>query len=532
MAGLWDRYNSGGRNTLDVLYMGVQGDFGETTFPDFYYSTRVLEHDRGPGDYHAHASFWCGDEYAVRSFKDYLRNKYDTLERLNSAWGSECAMFEDVGFPGWPFPDRRRAWLDFIEWYTGSMTAFVSECARIARKRFPENTIMVPLGTGCQAVLSGQDETALAKEMSKHKVAIRTTAGAATHPTQLYGHEATEAFCRMYPYVKLISTACRYYDTPIWIEPPYPPGPSGSAMLWGLFEALSHGIAGCMQWSKTVMENRDFYRKYRDFFTVERPVVDTAVLSPTTDHRIRATNVMPTRFVELCARLRRAADYDVLDERLIRDGALKNYAILVLGEGRVFEEDTLAEIERWVSGGGIFLLYDTGFPLETVEGERAYTETFTGINHASIPYSVHEITWHAEALFRTASSGIEWAPSVRNLSGDVNALMRAKTDGAVVWERRLGAGRCIVFAGDFSHKDLYLNIARDCIYNRHVLDSRIESPPPITEGWDDIFSTLTENWLFVLNLTEDDTVCRYGNRDVRVEPWSLERVARGGENAS
>ncbi len=524
-AALQERYNAAGKDTLDVLYMGVHGDYGETMYP-LGGSSQVLTHDRGIAEPHLHLGYWCADPYAVGSFQDTLQSKYTTLEGLNSAWNSTYTDFKEVAFPASPLYGKRRPWLDFIEWYSDSMTTFASDTARISRKHFRQNLIAVPVGGGNKCVQLGQDETNLAKQMKKHNVAIRSTAGCATH---LDGSEATEAFCRNYPYLKSISTACKFYGTSMWIEPPYPPGPSGMAMLWGLFDALSCGVDCCMHWSKTVLDNKDFFQEYRDLFTVEKPVVDTAVLFPTTNHRIRSADFMPNQFVDLCSKLRRAADYDVLDEQLIRDGALQKYSFLLLAEGTVFEKDTLDAIRTWVEKGGMFLLYNTGFPLETVEGDCGYTDVFTGINPASVfyPPAPTTVTYRAkEFLSHAASNPAIYLPSVTNVSEGVNVLVTSSAEEAVVWEKPLGKGRCITFAGDYSFKDVYLDIARDCIFNRHVLDPTLKSALPITDSWDDVFSTLTEDWLFILNYTDKTVTCKYGDQDVSIKPWSLERVAR------
>lgn len=525
-AALHEKYQSTNGDNLDVLYMGVQGDYGETMYPQGS-SPVVLEHDRGMTDYHLHPGYWCADPHAVRSFRNHLQGKYVSIEGLNAAWDSQYGGLGDVEFPSSSLYGQRRPWLDFVEWYCESMTDFASENATIARKYFVNNTIMVAMGGGNQCLQHGQDETSLIKRMKQFNVAIRSTAGCATHCT---GADATEAFCRNYPYLKLISTACRHYGTPMWIEPPYPPGPSGPAMLWGLFEAISCGAAGCAHWSRTVIDNQAFFDRYRDFFTVEQPQTDTAILFPTTNHRIRAAHALPFQFIDLCARLRRAADYDVLDERLICDGALKDYALLILAEGTIFEKNTLAEIRNWVDRGGMFLLRNTGFPIETVEADQGYTEMFTGIRPASMLYPPTKVSYRAEAfLSHTASSQARYLSSARHLSGDVNVLATSAANGAVVWEKPLGCGRCITFAGDFNDQDAYLELVRDCIYNRHLLDSAnpaTESALPITDDWDDVFSALTANWLLILNFTDQQVTCRYADRDVNTEPWSLDRIAR------
>jgi len=89
-----------------------------------------------------------------------------------------------------------------------------------------------------------------------------------------------------------------------------------------------------------------------------------AFLVPTTDHRLRAKQSLPQRLVETCASCSDRFDWDVVDDRLVRDGALGRYRAALLPEGTVFEADVLARLEAWVQAGGVLLRASSG-ALET-----------------------------------------------------------------------------------------------------------------------------------------------------------------------
>ncbi|MGB9619169.1 MAG: hypothetical protein ACPL7K_02005, partial [Armatimonadota bacterium] len=63
-------------------------------------------------------------------------------------------------------------------------------------------------------------------------------------------------------------------------------------------------------------------------------------------------------------------DYDVVDEFLIRDGALDRYRVLVYVQGNVTEEFALRKIAGWVRRGGALVTCDLG-DVETVEGDTS-----------------------------------------------------------------------------------------------------------------------------------------------------------------
>jgi len=204
-----------GTNQLYAIYLGIHGDFGETIFPmGWHPDERKRFGEEGTGT----ADFWCGDDYARADFRRFAQAKYGTLRKLNAAWGTRFGEFVQVVYPpgaadaaaGIPgTPQGRRYWLDFVEWYYGSMTKFTGEICRIARHYFPRTLLELPVGGGSENVLYGQDTSALPKIARRYGVHIRSTHGGYAPFAQGYA-----------AMLKRIATSCRIYEVPHWLEPP------------------------------------------------------------------------------------------------------------------------------------------------------------------------------------------------------------------------------------------------------------------------------------------------------------------------
>src|SRR5262249_230563 len=103
---------------IDDVYACILGPYGEGN-----YSRAVpgwVNRGQCPGGY------WCGDYFAIRSFKLAMTNKYGDVNKLNDAWGTKLTSFAEVRPPqeisqpdfrpsprAFPSPQDKRRWLDF-----------------------------------------------------------------------------------------------------------------------------------------------------------------------------------------------------------------------------------------------------------------------------------------------------------------------------------------------------------------------------------------------------------------------------------
>ena len=109
------------------------------------------------------------------------------------------------------------------------------------------------------------------------------------------------------------------------------------------------------------------FREYANYLTQERPLADVALFFPTTDHRLLPGSSFPPRLAAVGQELRDVMDFDIMDEELMADDALKLYRVLVWVEGKYVEEKTLKTLAAWIRNGGVLVWWGAEVP-ETVAG--------------------------------------------------------------------------------------------------------------------------------------------------------------------
>jgi hypothetical protein len=105
------------------------------------------------------------------------------------------------------------------------------------------------------------------------------------------------------------------------------------------------------------------------------PRIDAAIFFSTAAHRLENWNNWhagfeggyPEGMVQWLEPLRDVLDYDVVDERLIDDLALRNYRLLVWPFSTRVEARTMEKIRDWVERGGALMVRDLA-AIRTVEG--------------------------------------------------------------------------------------------------------------------------------------------------------------------
>lgn len=336
---------------LEAITVMLNGDFGEAIFPAGMLNVGTAGRAFVDGvELHTHGGFWCGDPCA--------RSDYVALRAGRAGVGPDPAapdLFPTPPDDGAP----SRSWLDFLDWYHAAMTRYAQRVVGIYRRHFPDPELVIWLGGGVEPHAHGQDNSGLPKAMKSPRGTIRCTAAG----SQFVGrrlHRPAEplawAFQRNYPLVKRVATACRFYDVPLWLEPPYPPGMAAPEVSARVFEAISCGATAYFEWTRTLQVHRDVYREALEVLRAARPRVDVAVYFPIAAHRARADSVMPQHYWQGAAHLRAAVDYDVVDDRLIRDDALASYAVLVVVQAEWLEPDVRDRIAAWVRAGGTLVV--------------------------------------------------------------------------------------------------------------------------------------------------------------------------------
>jgi hypothetical protein len=352
---------------LSGLYLGVHGDYGEC---GLLMGARVSvpgqreEWRARFGDLHDHLGWWCADPLARASFRDQMMRKYRDLDVLNAAWKTKFNTPEEIAYPNSPGSGSRRYWLDFVTWYMSSASSLTDTICRIARRAFPDTLLMLPVGFGDENPRGGNDNSLIPKIAARYGVDVRSTHGG----FQPFAQNQATMLGR-------IASACRFYGAPFWTEPPSRITAEGQVAR--IFAAASLGSKGYFDWADNVRDTRDVYYRYGKYLKVEQPVVDVAMFYPTTSHLLQPDVGYPRTFMQGCAAIRDVLNYDTVDERMIRDGALERYRVLVMWEGTVVEKETLDRIRDWAQAGGVLAAYDFG-KIETVEGDRAWFSDLFG----------------------------------------------------------------------------------------------------------------------------------------------------------
>jgi hypothetical protein len=341
---------------IDWIRVATPSDYGEIGYPAAMTSWLVPQK-------HAHPGYWCGDAYARADFRAEMQKRFKRIEFLNKRWGTQFQSWEDVTYPelvdekaarvareSGKSTDRRR-WLDFVEWYYGAWLRFVPKLAALIREFYPKQPLVVSVGYASELTKFGNDYSAIPKMAREHNLALQTPGNV--------------------PYyaLKRVSTACHFYGCPYYTEPPGDVPPD--AEVARVFADVSNGVQVYFEYPQNLERAIPQLRKYKDHMTGAKPVVDVAIFNPTIDHRLHCgEGNFPVNAYMLGERGRDMFDYDVIDEFLIRDGALSNYRVLVYVQGNVTEEFALRKIADWVRRGGVLVTCDLG-DVETVEGDAS-----------------------------------------------------------------------------------------------------------------------------------------------------------------
>ena len=88
------------------------------------------------------AAYWGYDLYAIKDFKRYVEEKYNSsLTLLNLAWNSNFQSWEAISPPRPPGKDRKGA--DFIEWYKVSLVNFEDWMLNFSSQYFERMAVKV-----------------------------------------------------------------------------------------------------------------------------------------------------------------------------------------------------------------------------------------------------------------------------------------------------------------------------------------------------------------------------------------------------
>ncbi|MCW3096796.1 MAG: hypothetical protein JWL77_2414 [Chthonomonadaceae bacterium] len=341
-----------GKRGLSAVYVGVHGDFGEAGLLNGgrvspAIPAQLEDWKRRFGNTHDHLGWWCNDPKARADFRAAMLQKYASLEALNTVWKRDFKKPEEITFPTAPRPEAKREWLDFVDWYQGSVGKAVDLNLSTARAHFPNSLLMLPCGFSDENPRGGNDNSLLPKLAAKYHAEVRSTHGG-LYP--FAGNAATM--------VGRLGSASRFYNVPFWTEGQINLTPEQETER--IFEAVSQGAKGYFDWANNAVANRDVFYRYSKYMRVEKPIVDVAMFYPAEAQKLHPDQPYAPLFAQASAYVRDFANFDIVDDRMVTDGCLSRYRVLVLWEGTQADQATLDKIKEWVLNGGTLLCYDFG----------------------------------------------------------------------------------------------------------------------------------------------------------------------------
>ncbi|MBD3174541.1 MAG: family 14 glycosylhydrolase [Armatimonadia bacterium] len=342
-----------GTESIEALNLGISGNWGESLMP----AGGGFELHNHPV-YKTHAGWWCGDDHARADWRRWAEEQYGDLDGVNAAWGTDYASVADIEpFVPAEAPSRRAA-VDLVRWYTGSMTELAELWVSAARELYPDTPIYLCTGGAGEPYL-GADFAAQAAMCARYGAGIRITN---------QGDDAAANFA----VTRIVSSATRMYGGYYSTEPGGANTPDGVAGR--VFDAVSGGASGV--YFKTLITDPDRPSEQAvrlaeslDLLVPNRRELAVAALWP--DSSIALDSSVLSRFLTRTAELRDALDFEFISEPMIRGGLLDGLDALVVVAGDTLEASTLSRIEEWVRGGGVLLAASESLPLRTVEGDVA-----------------------------------------------------------------------------------------------------------------------------------------------------------------
>ena len=342
--------------TIESILLGITGNYGEAIYVATGNDWTADRH----GKYHTHAGFWAGDPYAIQSFRAWLRKKYTTDKKLTEAWTRLTArpqgrplsleLDEIKPFLRADAPNDR-AWIDFVDWYTQSMTDWAHFWMAETRKHFPDGEIYLCTG-GHAPPEHGADFGEQCRVAASVNGGVRIT-----NEGSDYGINMT--------HTRWVASAGRQYGAYYSFEPAGEVRPQ--AVVSRIYNATASGARGLHWYHPNLFatdEARHNFVRFGHEWKQRKPVVEVAVYYPSTDTKLNGQHVL-----ERARWLRDRFDFDFKSDRMVLDGGLRNTKALVLLFGTVFEKDVWDAIEKWVREDGGVLVYGDGVgKLRTVEG--------------------------------------------------------------------------------------------------------------------------------------------------------------------
>ena len=377
----------GRRGVIESVLLGITGNYGEAIYP-VTDGTAKSWTSRPHGPYHSHPGMWCGDRYARADLRKWLRRKYGSIEKLNAAWRTKHHDWNTIQPAAQTPATATRAWLDTVDWYRGAMTDWAEFWIRTTRKHMPAGTEIYLCTGGSAPPYHGSEFGVQSKIAAKYGAGIRIT------------NEASD-YALNFAITRWVASACRHYGTFFGHEPAGEVDAIG--VVARIYNATCSGAKQLHQYPPNVLDAPGAmakWKQYGRFMKLRDPRVEVAVWYPN-----RMMDQQDQRVLPRLKAMRGVCDYDIVDARMIADGAMKRYRILVALSDGPYEAETLKRVDAWVRGGGS--LYLPSFPkggVRSVEGDRSVSAAWAKLDTVRRIDTDADLTRYTAALRRDLPS--------------------------------------------------------------------------------------------------------------------------------
>ncbi|MBL7005699.1 MAG: SUMF1/EgtB/PvdO family nonheme iron enzyme [Spirochaetia bacterium] len=347
-------------DVIETPLLGISGDFGESIFPVWHgnWPTQIA------GLYHSHAGYWCNDRFARNDFQNRMKEKYGTLDQLNSYWNTNWKSFDsvtipelqidpvdgfrvdeftDAGLPHLKNQGARRRWLDFVDWYRGSMTDYAEYWMKTAQSCFPDKPISLCTG-GDASSFHGSHFSEQCKMAAKYNGGIRIT------------NEASD-YTANFSATNWVASAGNFYNSFFSYEPAGLVNNKG--IVCRLYNAIASGAKGLHYYENNLFgseERKNLYLKFLPFFHPRNLRKNIGVFYPDTSLILK--NLTGSELLKGYEMFRDYSDFIFLDDLTIEDGILDGVQVAVFCCGEVYRSKTLMKILQWVEHGGVLIGYN------------------------------------------------------------------------------------------------------------------------------------------------------------------------------
>ena len=324
---------------IDFLRVAMPSEYGEIGYCEGFTAWLCPQEN-------AESGYWCGGEYAKKDFQKSMLSKYENIEELNHAWGTNYKKQSDIEMP---MPKEiipqfatsaaaRQYWVDFIDWYQQAWVECLKTITSIIRRHFPDKELIASLGYGAEFPRLGNHQSRHIRAMSELGISCQSPGAIGVFPT------------------RRVSSACRNYKVLYYTEPPGDVAPQ--QQLDRIFMDISNGVQTWFDYVPNVERAMELFSDYKKYMTGQPPRTTVAVWHPTLDHWLHPEQPWSESAYQLSESLRDAMDYEIVDDMMIRDGALGTLNIhqLILADADWLDAAIWKDVHQWVKSGGVLIV--------------------------------------------------------------------------------------------------------------------------------------------------------------------------------